>query len=665
MPSAITTKPIVFDNNRKAFAVFPPPDASAEEIAAALQITPPQAVLLVIGGADNLDAKVNSRLIQLFGRGVARAVADMQALSVDGGTEAGVMKMMGQGVADRGFKSSLIGVAPVGLISYPGSEGDRSTPLDPNHSHFVLVEGNNWGDETGVIFKLMDWFRQQTRVMVLLAGGGEISRHEVLQTVRQNLPLIVIEGSSGVADEIAAAWKAKPDLPDDPVLAEIIADGRIELYPLSNSVKGAERLLVRELGGDNVLRQAWQRFADYDFNAIQQQGRFYRIQWWILAIGLLAAALALAKQVFGPAQPAFWSLWGFIKYVLIILPIGLAVMITAYNRFKQGNKWLLLRQGAESIKREIYRYRARAGAYQIRSASSPSEPAAPPPPPPPTREQVLAERVEDITRRVMRTEVNSTSVVPYTKDLPPKFAAAPGDDGFSVLSPDRYLQDRLDDQRKYYRRKAVVHDQTLKRTNLWIFIIGGAGTLLAAIDLQVWIALTTAVAAAFTTYLSYKQTENTLMKYNQAATDLDSVKAWWTALPPDDQAKQENLNTLVDHTEMVLQTEHDGWIQQMQNALAELRKDQERAPVQGPLTGGSGGPSADAAKAGAATRATDAGVPTDAETTDPETETALTEEEPKGGAPENGTSEESGEGNSSESEEIPEPKTTEDPSPRK
>ena len=270
----IVTKKIVFENNHEALAALPSANTPAEEIARALGIGQPQALLLIIGGADNLDQTVSSRLTQLFGRGVARAALEMKALIIDGGTESGVMKMMGQGVADRGFKSTLLGVAPLGLIKYPGSEGGGETSLDPNHSHFVLVEGTNWGDETAMIFKLVGLFKSEAPVVVVLAGGGNITRHEALQAVRQNLPLIVVEGSGGVADEIATAWKAKPDLPEDPVMAEIIADGRIDLHSLTDPVKGAERLVMRGLGGDNVLMQAWARFADYDLSAILQQNRF-------------------------------------------------------------------------------------------------------------------------------------------------------------------------------------------------------------------------------------------------------------------------------------------------------------------------------------------------------------------------------------------------------
>ncbi|MGH9933196.1 MAG: DUF4231 domain-containing protein, partial [Pyrinomonadaceae bacterium] len=336
-----------------------------------------------------------------------------------------------------------------------------------------------------------------------------------------------------------------------------------------------EQLVVRALGGDNVLLQAWERFAVYDWNAMLQKQRFDDLQITILTVGFVATALAVAKQYFtngvdgGPG-----SFWWNVRYLLIVLPIVLTVLIAVGNKFKQGNKWLLLRAGAEALKREIYRYRTRAGDYK-ETYTRP----APPELPPPTPEQVLAQRVEEITRRAMRTEVNSSSLKPYPKekDFPP-YVKYSGDDGFTVLSPDRYVDVRLKDQLNYYKKRAVEHEQKLKWIQWSIYLIGGLGTLMAALNRQVWIAVTTALAGAFTTYLSYQQTENTVTKYNQAFTDLENVRSWWTALPGEDQAKQENVDTLVKHTEDVLQSETDGWVQQMQNALAELRKDQAKAP---------------------------------------------------------------------------------------
>src|SRR6185503_19236891 len=145
----------------------------------------------------------------------------------------------------------------------------------------------------------------------------------------------------------------------------------------------------------------------------------------------------------------------------LIIPIVLTILITAANRFKQGNKWLLLRGGAEAIKREIYKYRTRATDDYNGVVKTP--PPAPGDPPPPTAEQVLAQKVEDVTRRVMQTEVNTSSLLPYVGELPPNMDYAQGgDDGKSILTPDRYVQVRLGDQLDYYRGKTVKLELTLK-----------------------------------------------------------------------------------------------------------------------------------------------------------------------------------------------------------
>jgi dipeptidase len=89
--------------------------------------------------------------------------------------------------------------------------------------------------------------------------------------------------------------------------------------------------------------------------------------------------------------------------------------------------------------------------------------------------------------------------------------------------------------------------------------------------LELWVALATGLVAAFTTFLGYQQVENTLMKYNQAATNLANVRAWWTALSTEEKADQKNIDSLVGHTEEILASELTGWVQQMQDALAKLR----------------------------------------------------------------------------------------------
>ncbi len=561
MPQEIKTETILFPNKKRATALFPAADASAADIVAALKLKPYKTVILIIGGAQGIDDKLKPRLIQLFGRGIARAAANANAVIVDGGTQAGVMAMMGQGVADRGCKCSLIGVTPKALVAYPGSPAPSDVNLDPNHSHFVLVEGSEWGSELATIFDLVTALTKDAPGVAILASGGVNARDEAVQAVRQNLPLIIIEGSGGLADEIATAWKSRPALPDDPAMAEIIADGRIEFHLLNNSVEGAERLIIRELRGDNVLYQAWETFADYDLNAILQQRKFDRMQATILVLGVVATVLAVTKQLFAPPDKSinYSNAWWWVRQLLIVLPILLTVLITAANRFKHGNQWLFLRASAEAIKREIYRYRTRTSDY---GGWQPDQPSP---------EQQLSRKVQDITQAAMETDANLSTMQSYDKNngFPPYKGT---DDGFSKLTPDRYIEVRLEDQLNYFNRSAVRISRRLKGLQWAIWIIGAVGTYLALMGQQIWIAVTTSIAAALTSFLGYKLSEDKLMKFNQARTELVNVRAWWIALSPDDQADQENVNTLVEHTEQVLKSELDNWVQLKQNVMAELRK---------------------------------------------------------------------------------------------
>ncbi len=171
----------------------------------------------------------------------------------------------------------------------------------------------------------------------------------------------------------------------------------------------------------------------------------------------------------------------------------------------------------------------------------------------------------------MQSEVNVSALRPPPGPVPPKESLATDDDGFSLLSPDRYITVRLDDQINYYRAKTTKLERQWERLHWGLYLVGGLGTFLAAIGAELWIALTGTIAAAFSTFLEYRQVENTLLKYNQGMTNLENLKSWWDALPALEQARPASVDALVKHTEAILQGELTGWVQQMKDALADLR----------------------------------------------------------------------------------------------
>jgi hypothetical protein len=254
------SRAILFPNGNRALLLAPPAGTTAADILHALSVGQPKALLLVIGGAAELDEAVQPRLVQLCSRGIARAADSIGALIMDGGTHAGVMAMMGQGVADRGRKTALVGVAPAGKVSYPDGPADGSiaegAALDPNHSHFVLVESCAWGGELETMYAVAEALAIIVPVVTVLINGGPLARDEVLQSVRHGWPIIVVQGSGRLADDIATLWQAKPPFIADPVLAEIIADGVIHLFPLDGAVAALEDLITRQVRGDNTLKLA-------------------------------------------------------------------------------------------------------------------------------------------------------------------------------------------------------------------------------------------------------------------------------------------------------------------------------------------------------------------------------------------------------------------------
>ena len=83
----------------------------------------------------------------------------------------------GQSDADHGYKSELLGVAAAGKVTFPGGPadtGDGRTKLDPNHSHFVLIEGADSGAETAALFDLAAAF--DVPVLTILVNGGSAQK---------------------------------------------------------------------------------------------------------------------------------------------------------------------------------------------------------------------------------------------------------------------------------------------------------------------------------------------------------------------------------------------------------------------------------------------------------------------------------------------------------
>ncbi|MEM1279320.1 MAG: hypothetical protein AAF827_01535 [Cyanobacteria bacterium P01_D01_bin.6] len=187
----------------------------------------PRMTLVIVGGASGLDADQQTQLDGLFHRVLAPLAQEMQLYVVDGGTDAGVMRLMGQARAAIKGNFPLIGVAPQALVNLPdqpASHPDAST-LEPNHTHCILVPGEQWGDESRWISEIATYLSVEHESITILINGGSVTVRDAHASVAAGRELVIIAGTGRVADDIVDALRhkvveGKPV--DDPRLAKLI-----------------------------------------------------------------------------------------------------------------------------------------------------------------------------------------------------------------------------------------------------------------------------------------------------------------------------------------------------------------------------------------------------------------------------------------------------------
>jgi hypothetical protein len=229
----------------RACIVRCPVHTPAEDIITELDLPICEALVVLSGGAGGLAESLKPVLNSIFSHGIAQIASSKKTLFIDGGTDSGVMAMLGQGLKSCTANAPLIGVAPEGVVSYPNkpnveiAQQHKLTPVEPNHSHLVLVDSNEWGSEIHMMYGLARILKNSTPSVTVLANGGMLSRSEVLQSVRLGFPIMILEGSGRLADDLAALYHRTPKHISNPMLAEIIHTGDLHLCPLKQAEEGA------------------------------------------------------------------------------------------------------------------------------------------------------------------------------------------------------------------------------------------------------------------------------------------------------------------------------------------------------------------------------------------------------------------------------------------
>lgn len=214
-----------------------------QELPYQLGIATGQPVLVLVGGASKMEPEALGQLQQFFIQVLAPLMQGLNGVVIDGGTNCGVMQLMGQARQQIGATFPLIGVCAIGTVILPDGTPPPSpdaAELEPHHSHFVLVPGEDWGAESPWLAKLATVIADGFPSCTLVSNGGEITWQDVGFSVDEGRTTFVLDGSGRTADAIAAALKGEES---DPRSQPLIASGYLQRLALADDLQQLYQVL--------------------------------------------------------------------------------------------------------------------------------------------------------------------------------------------------------------------------------------------------------------------------------------------------------------------------------------------------------------------------------------------------------------------------------------
>ncbi|MEK7276069.1 MAG: tetratricopeptide repeat-containing protein [Chloroflexota bacterium] len=309
-------------------------------------------------------------------------------------------------------------------------------------------------------------------------------------------------------------------------------------------------------GNDNqskALASAWQHYAELDAHARATSRQHLRLHAWGIGLAVTATLLSIVTERYGGSGAT--DAGRILRAFMVLAPIAGFIVLAFANQYRQGERWLVLRSGAEEILKEIYLYRT---LLQGREG----------------RDQWINEKVSVILRRMFEAAGGNLAARTDSTNNPPHYDPADpnSDPGFSDLLADDYIRYRLDGQLNSHVAELMAMEKSRTRWLVAIFSLGGLSVFLAAMggSLTAWVAFTTSMTLAFTGWLELRRLESSLNTHGELTLHLKILRDYWQSLSQEARTGDAFLK-LVTAAEDVLWSEHQSCVSQMRRAVANLQ----------------------------------------------------------------------------------------------
>jgi len=212
-------------STQQVLCVFPEKRTDLGQAISEMHLNDSYPVIVLIGGEINeQQADATRHAIQT----ISKIADEMKALIICGGTDMGVMAEIGQIRWKSGYTFPLVGITPEKLVTWtdgPQSTkflwwGEKRWQLEPHYTHFILVPGDKFGDESPWIVDTATLLSQEHQSVTILVNGGEVSRKDIELSLENGRPVIALSRTGRLADELARQPERDKLITVAPAIAE-------------------------------------------------------------------------------------------------------------------------------------------------------------------------------------------------------------------------------------------------------------------------------------------------------------------------------------------------------------------------------------------------------------------------------------------------------------
>ncbi|VDI66637.1 Hypothetical predicted protein [Mytilus galloprovincialis] len=176
----------------------------------------PKAVLSLTGGSAHF--LNNETLASRLKSGLLDLITTTSLWLITGATNTGITTSVGEAIQEYRDKHEnkdhipAFGFSEWGKVVKGYYQTCNGKDLEPNHTHLIMVDGSE-----EKVLKLRTDLRcylathMQIPVILLIVEGGPKTFEIALESVRKNIPVLVIEGSGKAADFISKGYKLSED----------------------------------------------------------------------------------------------------------------------------------------------------------------------------------------------------------------------------------------------------------------------------------------------------------------------------------------------------------------------------------------------------------------------------------------------------------------------